>query len=129
MGKPLEADLDFDEMTSSVLTEIGNILAGSYLSALSNMTNLRIMPGVPALAMDMAGAILSVPAIEFGKTSDTVLYIENVFTDGHDSVIGDLFLVPDDMSYGRLLNALESFNARDNQGGMAELKVARHPAI
>jgi len=70
------------------------------------MTNLRIMPGVPALAMDMAGAILSVPAIEFGKTSDTVLYIENVFTDGHDSVIGDLFLVPDDMSYGRLLNAL-----------------------
>ncbi|NLW01884.1 MAG: chemotaxis protein CheC [Clostridiaceae bacterium] len=106
MGKPLEADLDFDEMTSSVLTEIGNILAGSYLSALSNMTNLRIMPGVPALAMDMAGAILSVPAIEFGKTSDTVLYIENVFTDGHDSVIGDLFLVPDDMSYGRLLNAL-----------------------
>lgn len=67
MGKPLEADLDFDEMTSSVLTEIGNILAGSYLSALSNMTNLRIMPGVPALAMDMAGAILSVPAIELGK--------------------------------------------------------------
>ncbi len=106
MGKPLEADLDFDEMSSSVLTEIGNILAGSYLSALSNMTNLRIMPDVPALAMDMAGAILSVPAIEFGKTSDTVLYIENVFTDGHDSVIGDLFLVPDDLSYGKLLKAL-----------------------
>lgn len=106
MGKPLEADLDFDEMSSSVLTEIGNILAGSYLSALSNMTNLRIMPDVPALAMDMAGAILSVPAIEFGKTSDTVLYIENVFTDGHDSVVGDLFLVPDDLSYGKLLKAL-----------------------
>jgi len=106
MGKPLEADLDFDEMSSSVLTEIGNILAGSYLSALSNMTNLRIMPDVPALAMDMAGAILSGPAIEFGKTSDTVLYIENVFTDGHDSVIGDLFLVPDDLSYGKLLKAL-----------------------
>jgi len=106
MGKPLEADLDFDEMSSSVLTEIGNILAGSYLSALSNMTNLRIMHDVPALAMDMAGAILSVPAIEFGKTSDTVLYIENVFTDGHDSVIGDLFLVPDDLSYGKLLKAL-----------------------
>jgi chemotaxis protein CheC len=106
MGKPLETDLEYDEMTCSVLTEIGNILAGSYLSALSNLTNLMIIPDVPALAIDMAGAILSVPAIEFGKTSDTVLYIENVFTDGCDSVIGDLFLVPDDLSYGKLLEAL-----------------------
>lgn len=106
MGKPLETDLDYDELTCSALTEIGNILAGSYLSALSNMTNLKLIPDVPAMAMDMAGAILSVPAIEFGKNSDTVLYIENVFTDGRDSVIGDLFLIPDDLSYGKLLKAL-----------------------
>lgn len=106
MGKPLETDLNLDEMTCSVLNEIGNILAGSYLSALSDMTGLKIVPDVPALAMDMAGAILSVPAIEFGKTSDTVLYIENIFMDGQDSVIGDLFLIPDDMSYGKLLKAL-----------------------
>ena len=106
MDKPMETELEYDEMTCSALKEIGNILAGSYLSALSNLTNLKIMPGVPALAIDMAGAILSVPAIEFGKTSDTVLYIENEFTDGYDSVIGDLFLVPDDVSYVRLLKAL-----------------------
>lgn len=106
MGKPLETDLNLDEMTCSVLNEIGNILAGSYLSALSDMTGLKIVSDVPALAMDMAGAILSVPAIEFGKTSDTVLYIENIFMDGQDSVIGDLFLIPDDMSYGKLLKAL-----------------------
>lgn len=106
MGKPMEADLDYDEMSCSALTEAGNILAGSYLSALSNLTNMKIMPDVPALAMDMAGAILSVPAIEFGRNSDTVLYIENEFTDGLDSVIGDLFLVPDDLSYGKLLKAL-----------------------
>jgi len=106
MGKPEESDLDYDDLTCSALKEIGNILAGSYLSALSNMTGLNLMPDVPALAIDMAGAILSVPAIEFGKTSDTVLYIENVFTDGRDSVIGDLFLIPDDLSYGKLLQAL-----------------------
>jgi len=106
MGKPLETDLSFDEMTCSVLTEIGNILAGSYLSALSDMTGLKIVPDVPALAMDMAGAILSVPAIESGKKSDTVLSIENVFMDGKDSVIGDLFLIPDDLSYGKLLKTL-----------------------
>lgn len=106
LGKPINAELEYDEMTCSALQEIGNILAGSYLSALSNLTNLLIMPDVPSLAIDMAGAILSVPAIEFARSSDTVLYIENEFTDGLDSVIGDLFLVPDDVSYKRLLHAL-----------------------
>jgi chemotaxis protein CheC len=106
MGRPVRAELEYDEMTCSALKEIGNILAGSYLSALSNLTNLKIMPDVPALAIDMAGAILSVPAIEFSKNSDSVLYIENEFTDGLDSVIGDLFLIPDEVSYTRLLHAL-----------------------
>ncbi|MCX7772494.1 MAG: chemotaxis protein CheC [Clostridia bacterium] len=106
MGRPVNTELEYDEMTCSALKEVGNILAGSYLSALSNLTNLKIMPDVPDLAIDMAGAILSVPAIEFSKNSDTVLYVENEFTDGLDSVIGDLFLVPDDVSYSRLLRAL-----------------------
>lgn len=106
MGRPLTHELEYDEITCSALKEIGNILAGSYLCALSNLTNLRMMPDVPDLAIDMAGAILSVPAIEFSKNSDTVLYIENEFTDGCNSVIGDLFLIPDKDSYSRLLSAL-----------------------
>jgi len=106
MGKNVDEELVFDDITRSALQEVGNILAGSYLSALSNLTNLRIMADVPYLAIDMAGAILSVPAIEFGKNSDMVLYIENEFIYGTDSVIGDFFLVPDEISYGRLLSAL-----------------------
>jgi len=106
MGKSPDAELEFDDLTRSALQEVGNILSGSYLSALSNLTNLRIMADVPCLAIDMAGAIISVPAIEFGKSSDMVLYIENEFIYGADSVIGDFFLVPDEMSYGRLLSAL-----------------------
>ncbi|MGI6086000.1 MAG: chemotaxis protein CheC, partial [Acetivibrionales bacterium] len=99
MGKPINAETEFDSMVCSALQEIGNILAGSYLSSLSNLTNLRILSDIPGLAIDMAGAILSVPAIEFGKNSDTVLYIETEFTYGIDSVIGDFFLVPDKVSY------------------------------
>ncbi len=106
MGRPSKTDLEFDEITLSALREIGNILAGSYLTALSNLTNLKIIPSVPGLAIDMAGAILSVPAIEFGKNSDVVLYIENEFTDGVNSVIGNLFLIPDHESCNRLLHAL-----------------------
>jgi len=76
MGKPLDEIVVFDEIAISALKEVGNILAGSYLSALSTLTNLNILPSVPELAIDMAGAIISVPAIEFGKLGDSVLFMK-----------------------------------------------------
>ena len=85
MGKPRCDEIEcieFDEIEISALKEIGNILAGSYLSALSSLTGLNILPSVPELAIDMAGAIVSVPAIEFGKLADSVLYIETEFSEG-----------------------------------------------
>ena len=106
MGRPMKEIEQFDEIDISALKEIGNILASSYLSALSSLTNLKIKPTVPDMAIDMAGAILSVPAIEFGKIGDTVLYIETEFSEGNDKVVGDFFLVPDIETYDILLRAL-----------------------
>ena len=60
------------EMEQSALKEISNIITGAYLNALSTMTGLRIEPSVPDLSIDMAGAILSVPAIDFGILGDEV---------------------------------------------------------
>jgi chemotaxis protein CheC len=97
---------EFDDIEVSALKEIGNILAGSYLSALSMLTSKNIMPSVPDLCLDMAGAILSVPAIGFGKVGNSVLYIETEFIQGKEKVLGDFFLVPDSESYVRLLNTL-----------------------
>lgn len=106
MGKDPAEEIEYDEISLSALKEIGNILTGSYLSALSTLTGFTIKPDVPDIAIDMAGAILSVPAIDFGKTSDTVLYIETEFIEGKHKVIGDFFLVPDTDSYTKLLNTL-----------------------
>jgi chemotaxis protein CheC len=101
--------LEYNEISLSALKEVGNILTGAYLSALSALTGLHIKPDIPALAIDMAGAIISVPAIEVGKNSDSVLYIKTEFVQGTDSVIGDFFLVPDAESYFRLLNTLGAY--------------------
>ena len=107
MGKQDDCKAEeFSEIEISALKEMGNILAGSYLSALSMLTNLNILPSVPELSIDMAGAILSVPAIAFGSLGDTVLYIETQFTDGTEKVMGEFFLIPDVDSYGTLLKAL-----------------------
>lgn len=105
-----DEDIEFGDMEISALKEIGNILAGSYLSSLSTLTKLKITSTVPELAIDMAGAILSVPAIEFGKAGDTVLYIETEFSEGDAKVIGDFFLIPDLASYEILLRALGVIN-------------------
>ncbi|NLN64275.1 MAG: chemotaxis protein CheC [Clostridiaceae bacterium] len=109
MGKSVDEKLEYNEISLSALKEVGNILTGAYLSALSALTGLHIKPDIPALAIDMAGAIISVPAIEVGKNSDSVLYIKTEFVQGTDSVIGDFFLVPDAESYFRLLNTLGAY--------------------
>ncbi len=107
MGRQdLSQESEFNEIEVSALKEMGNILAGSYLSALSMLTNLNILPSVPDLCVDMAGAILSVPAIGFGSVGETVLYIETQFTDGAEKVAGEFFLIPDVDSYDILLKAL-----------------------
>ena len=96
---------EFSEMELSALKEIGNIIAGSYLSALSTMTNLVITPSVPYIAVDMAASILSVPAIQFGQFGDNALLIETEF--GDDVMIeGYFILLPDEGSYDKILQSL-----------------------
>ena len=46
MNRPLDTEPVFNDMDISALKEIGNILTGSYLSALSGLTNLKIMPSI-----------------------------------------------------------------------------------
>lgn len=97
---------EFSEMDLSCLHEIGNIIVGSYLSSLSTLTNLKILTSVPHLAIDMAGAILSVPAIEFGKMGDEALLIESRFSQEDTAVSGYFILIPDLFSYEKILDSL-----------------------
>lgn len=89
---------EFDEIDYSMLTEIGNILTSSYLTALSQLMNYKINQSVPSLSVDMAGAILSVPAIEFGRVADRVLFIESTFkqsSNDSEDLSGFFMLIPE----------------------------------
>lgn len=96
----------FNEIEESALKEIGNIITGSYLSSISSLTNMLIISSVPYLAVDMAGAILSVPAIEFGKVGDEALLIESQFKDMDVDISGYFILIPTMESYKRMLQSL-----------------------
>jgi chemotaxis protein CheC len=104
MGMPV-TEGDFNEIEISALKEIGNIITGAYLNSLATMTNLKMIPSIPDLSIDMLNAILSVPAIEFGIIGDQILLIQTVFTDDVD-LSGYFILMPDLESYSKMLKAL-----------------------
>ncbi len=106
MGRNSDCREDFSEMDLSALNEIGNIIAGAYLYSLSTLTNLMIKPSVPYMSIDMAGAILSVPAIEFGKVGDKALLIESQFGEEDEHVNGYFILIPTLESYDKILTSL-----------------------
>lgn len=106
MGREQGYTKSLTSMDESALMEIGNILAGAYLNALSYFTNLTLLPSIPALAMDMAGAILSVILIQLGQMGDHALVIETEFTTEFDGVKGHFFLIPDPGSLNTILAAI-----------------------
>ena len=106
MGKALDDFSSFTEMDISAMLEIGNIISGAYLYSLSSLTNLMIKQSVPGISIDMAGAILSVPAIEFGKVGDKALLIQSQFGDEQLQVDGYFILIPTMESYDVILNSL-----------------------
>jgi len=107
LGKSLEeGQFELDEISISALKEVTNILAGSYLTALNSFTKLEFTPTVPALALDMAGAILGNVLQLYGEVSDYALVIESVFSEEEKEVKGHFFLLPEPGSLEILLGKL-----------------------
>lgn len=106
LGKEITNIEELDELDCSVLCETGNILAGSYLSALNTFTGLQFDVSTPQMAIDMAGAILSYPAIEFVRNDNTMLFIETVFHDKNDVLSGTYILILDNESYNKVIDTL-----------------------
>ncbi len=105
MENGVEAGAEFSEMEMSALNEIGNIVSGSYLTAISKLTNLKMISTVPEMTIDMIGALLSVPASEFGKYGDKLLLIQSQFGE-MDFVNGYFLMIPELESYDILLDSL-----------------------
>lgn len=104
-GKPDENG-QYSEMQISALQEIANILTGSYITAISTLTDFYINCSVPKMVIDMAGAVMNLPATAYGEFSDKVLFLETEYQDEHRSITGHFFLIPDADSYQNLLNKM-----------------------
>ncbi len=94
------------DMEASVIMEVGNIISSTYLNALAHFTKLRLLTSVPALATDMAGAILNGVLAQVGGVVDDVLVLKTMFTRKERDIVGHFFMMPDAESLSTILQAL-----------------------
>jgi len=90
---PLATDLG-----ASTLLEVGNILASAYLNALGQMLGKILIPSVPRMAVDMAGAVVDGILIELSRSGDLALMLETEFygePGAVEPIRGHFFLLPD----------------------------------
>ncbi|TLM63145.1 MAG: chemotaxis protein CheC [Deltaproteobacteria bacterium] len=93
-----ERTLVMTELTVSALKEVGNILASAYLSAIGNLLHKTLIPSVPLLSYDMAGAVVDYVLIDLSQTGSLALMVETDFSgddQGSRQIRGHFFLMPD----------------------------------
>ena len=105
-GCPVKSLMTMGDMESSCLREVGNILAGAFLNALSVITRTPMLNSLPSLSFNMAGALLGVVIAEMAAISDHVLMIETSFKDNQENLTIHIFLLPDPVSLETLLESL-----------------------
>ncbi|HEX3464470.1 MAG TPA: chemotaxis protein CheC [Candidatus Elarobacter sp.] len=92
----------FDSIVDSTLKELGNIIAGSYLTALISLTGINLLPSVPTLSY---GSVQSAFRTLMSILPDQdVFLIESQFLDKDRAVSGQFILIPETGSLEPLLS-------------------------
>lgn len=94
-----------DDMDRSALKEVGNILAGAAMNALSKFLDLNFLQSVPDTATDMLGSVVNSVLAEIGRSSDTILIFKVDFSIQDKKVDGQLFFLFDPQATGKILKA------------------------
>ncbi|HYH04108.1 MAG TPA: chemotaxis protein CheC [Bacillota bacterium] len=106
LGTKTEDIATFGDLEESVLREISNIMTGAYLNALAVLTDLNLLPSVPAYACDMSGALLDAALLDGGVIDDYALLIETQFSLTNRQINGHFFLVPEPGALDAILTTL-----------------------
>jgi chemotaxis protein CheC len=108
LGRPHGATTEFGVMEQSGIKEVGNILVSAYMNALSDFMGMMLVPSVPSLVIDLAGAILTTTYLNFGHERDFVFCVETSFHVGGASerLQGHFLLLPDMPSLRAIFDAI-----------------------
>ena len=106
MGKKRVNVIKMDEADSSAVKEMGNIMAGAYLSALAAMAEFTVAMDPPSMTVDMMGALMSAPMTTLHDVGDKVLFIDDGFAIDNVNIDANIILVPEMESLDILMRKL-----------------------
>jgi len=106
-GKQVSGSSVMTDLERSALKEVGVILANAYLGALGSFVGLGLVPTVPELIVDMAGAIMDYILIELSCKSEFALLVESEFREPEASVTGHFFLIPNPDGLELILRSID----------------------
>lgn len=106
LGKTSAPLLELEEIDTSVLTEIGNIVISSYITALSSLTGVNVELSVPQLTVNMLGGIMSLPIAMMGQHSDKIMMVTGDFKIDEKALNSSMLLLPDVASLNILMKKL-----------------------
>ncbi|HEX9166685.1 MAG TPA: chemotaxis protein CheC [Gemmatimonadales bacterium] len=108
LRRRLGTTTSFGAMEESSLKETGNILTSAYLTALSDFLGMMLVPSVPSLVTDYAGAVLTSVSLNYGQGRDVVFCVDTAFrVEGAPELLhGEFVLLPDTISLGAIFEAI-----------------------
>ncbi|WP_448516289.1 CheY-P phosphatase CheC [Pseudothermotoga sp.] len=99
LGSPCEDVTQLDELSKSALKEVGNIMCGSYITALAEFTGLYLDPLPPDLIVDMLAAIISEALLPTASYEDSAIYVETELSiEGMQTISSYMLLIPGENS-------------------------------
>lgn len=108
--EPIKNIMWVQEMESSAVTEVGNIIISNYILSLSKLADMKISLSVPSFTVNMLGGILTIPMAEFGYESDKLMMITGKCIIGGKRVESNLLMLPDISSLNYLMDRLVTSN-------------------
>ena len=86
---------DLDDYAISTITEMGNIMAGHYASALADLLGTKLMIDVPEFTMSKAGEIGEFLSKEFESIAEFFIIIQTSIKVSDLKLKGMFFFIPD----------------------------------
>ena len=98
--------IGFDEMETSVLKELGNIMGGTYISSLSNFLSISIELSTPSDIYDMSDAIINQVVCLMSPDVEDVLFLKTEFDINSEKIDGKILIFTDSASLAKMLDAI-----------------------
>jgi len=86
--------VEWSELERSALMETGNILGSAYLSALTEITGLRLFPSPPQILRDYLVGILEQAVMAQALESDSVLLARTCFRHRNEDIAWNMIFIP-----------------------------------